>query len=326
MLLQQLVCLELDLSGRIDNTNELFNYFDIDIELHYYLRPDDQNFTANAENILAKRSGTTKYKMFSNLDWSVGFEHLFGFTQHCWLFHDLYAPNSHNYPALSIQDMLRIGDIWINVVPQFQYFIDAPIRAFSLRYICPLNQHYGSTHFTTYSGKRIPTFPDTPRQNDFKVEDIIQGLSNQCKYFGQTKHFYSIAQHSLLVASLLPQKLRPAALLYSAPIAYMGELPNNLKPKMHAHRRYENRLRSAIGHRFGVSPTLFDSALLKEAKSRVEATEQRDVLPNIIDTVNNFETVKPMQKFITYLSPEDARKSFHVELKKYLPSAFNYTR
>jgi hypothetical protein len=49
----------------------------------------------------------------------------------------------------------------------------------------------------TYTG----TFdPANPRAEDVRIEDIAHGLSNICRYGGQTSRFYSVAEHSVLVA------------------------------------------------------------------------------------------------------------------------------
>ena len=53
---------------------------------------------------------------------------------------------------------------------------------------------------TTYSGKHI--CPLNIQVQDIELEDIARGLSNTCRFGGQLRHFYSVAQHSVLCYEL----------------------------------------------------------------------------------------------------------------------------
>ena len=44
----------------------------------------------------------------------------------------------------------------------------------------------------------------TPEQCDFTVDDIAHGLSMVCRFAGQCRTFYSVAQHSYLISTLVP--------------------------------------------------------------------------------------------------------------------------
>lgn len=57
------------------------------------------------------------------------------------------------------------------------------------------------------------------------VEHIAYSLSNTCRFNGNTKFFYSNAQHSLLVSFLCKEKsLKLACLLHDAHEAYIGDI------------------------------------------------------------------------------------------------------
>ena len=67
----------------------------------------------------------------------------------------------------------------------------------------PLDQHStlnktSLTRFTTVSHASF-CLAD-PQPSMIRLMDIAVGLSNQCRYNGQIREFYSIAQHSVLVA------------------------------------------------------------------------------------------------------------------------------
>ena len=82
-------------------------------------------------------------------------------------------------------------------------------------------------YVSTYLGNRF--YPLEPRIDDVDIEDIAHGLAYQCRFNGQTNAFYSVAQHSLIVAALVPEELRFAALLHDAAEAYLGDMVKPLK-------------------------------------------------------------------------------------------------
>lgn len=94
----------------------------------------------------------------------------------------------------------------------------------------------------TYTGKKM--FPLAPKREDICIEDIAHALSMKCRFNGHCNLFYSIAQHSLIVASLVKPELRLAALLHDAAEAY---LPDFCRPiKGEAYFRL-NKPRTAYG-------------------------------------------------------------------------------
>ncbi|KKM17302.1 hypothetical protein LCGC14_1677190, partial [marine sediment metagenome] len=50
----------------------------------------------------------------------------------------------------------------------------------------------------TYTGRTLNIFTMGP--NDVHVMDIAHALSNMCRYNGQVSHFYSVAEHCVLMA------------------------------------------------------------------------------------------------------------------------------
>lgn len=81
--------------------------------------------------------------------------------------------------------------------------------------------------FTTVSGRRIDL--RRPDPNDIVIFDIATGLSNLSRFTGQVWPLYSVAQHSILVTSLVPQSLKRRALLHDASEAYLNDLSRHLK-------------------------------------------------------------------------------------------------
>lgn len=107
------------------------------------------------------------------------------------------------------------------------------------------------TWLGTNSGKRIDLF--NPDPNNFTLEDIAMGLSRVARFNGQTKVRYSVAEHSINVASLVPPKYRLQALLHDAAEAYICDVPSPLKKLLGpTYSSIEERIASAIGERFGI--------------------------------------------------------------------------
>jgi len=80
---------------------------------------------------------------------------------------------------------------------------------------------------STISGKIIDLRNPQPR--DISIRDIASGLSKICRFGGQCNQFYSVAQHSVLVAHLVRAEYKRYALLHDATKAYLGDVIKPLK-------------------------------------------------------------------------------------------------
>ena len=132
---------------------------------------------------------------------------------------------------------------------------------------------------TTFTGQRY--WPLDPRPEDVRLEDIAHALARLCHWNGHCREFISVAQHSVMVARMLPDRLRALGLLHDAHEAYVGDM---IRPVHHclspaaageftALKRLSDR---AIFDKFGIEPTLGDLEAVKEADNCVLATEARD--------------------------------------------------
>ena len=161
-------------------------------------------------------------------------------------------------------------------------------------------------YVSTHLGHRF--YPQAPRIEDVAIEDIAHGLAFQCRFNGQTQHFYSVAQHSLMVAALVPRRLALAALLHDAAEAYLGDMVKPLKGLFPEFTRIEAAVMAIIGARFGV--TGFDDRLIKRADLIALATEKRDLMPNSSEPWSPLEGVAPLPTRIEVLSPPLAKQQF----------------
>ena len=111
----------------------------------------------------------------------------------------------------------------------------------------------------TNTGKIIDLLEPNPDQ--FTIEDIANNLGKMCRFNGQLKTWFSVAEHCIKVAQMVPDKYKMQALLHDAAEAYLCDVPTPLKRLLgKSYTDIEERIAGAIGRRFGVElinlPTL----------------------------------------------------------------------
>lgn len=104
------------------------------------------------------------------------------------------------------------------------------------------------------------------------LREIAIGLGRQPRFCGQTREWYPVLSHSLVVAFLTPEEWRPQALLHDAHEAVLGDTVTTWKtPERHT---LENRLQARIYERLGLAyPTVAGTAAIKEADLQALAAE-----------------------------------------------------
>ncbi len=129
----------------------------------------------------------------------------------------------------------------------------------------------------TASGGRF--YPLDPKVEDVCIEDIAHALHLVCRFTGHVSKFYSVAQHSIIVASQVPEADRLWGLMHDASEAYIADIASPLKrtPEFAGYREIEARIMRVICRRFGMSEQ--EPASIREADLRVLATEKRDLMP-----------------------------------------------
>jgi hypothetical protein len=174
----------------------------------------------------------------------------------------------------------------------------------------PARQPDGSIH--TVSGRWID--PLAPDPASIEIEDVVQALANQCRFGGHCRAFYSVAQHSALVADVSEQRGGSAAealtaLMHDASEAYLVDLPHPLKhrsPLGAPYRLAEARLDEAIRARFDLSPP---GPELKEIDRAMLATE-RAAIASGGDPWPELEGHEPLDVEIEPWDPPRARREF----------------
>jgi len=128
------------------------------------------------------------------------------------------------------------------------------------------------------SGRRLDLLDPSPL--DIEISDIAHGLARVARWNGQTfgDHAFSVAQHSLLVESILAlqapdcgEQVRLAALLHDAPEYVIGDMISPFKAVVGGdYRAVEERLHRAIHLRFDL-PAVADEATRKAIKRADQA-------------------------------------------------------
>ena len=94
-----------------------------------------------------------------------------------------------------------------------------------------------------------------PGSFDYRVSDIASALSNLCRFTGHTSEFYSVAEHSVLVSTLVPQQHALEGLLHDAAEAFVGDMSNPLKQHFPEFKALEKKVDAAIREKFGLPAT-----------------------------------------------------------------------
>ena len=150
------------------------------------------------------------------------------------------------------------------------------------------------TWMQTFTGKAYVIHDPTPDQ--ICLEDIAHALSNQCRFAGHSKHFYSVAEHSVYVCNRVREvleigkainhaeldeedrKIIAVALLHDAAEAYLLDIPRPLKiePEMAFYRRIHDETLVIILEKFGLPTEKLD--IIKHVDNELLATEKEQIM------------------------------------------------
>lgn len=164
-------------------------------------------------------------------------------------------------------------------------------------------------------------WPLDPRAEEVDIRDIAHALSNVCRYAGHTTEFYSVAQHSVLVADLLAgvdgvlnmqdRATVLTGLLHDGAEAYIGDMTRPLKrcaPMGSMFCAIEETIYSVIAQKFGARDPL--PVIVKHADDVLLVTEVRDLHPRLNDQPWHAPPVKPLERRIQPWAPSYARDQF----------------
>lgn len=157
----------------------------------------------------------------------------------------------------------------------------------------------------TATGRKF--WPLDPRPEEVFIQDIAHSLSLQCRYAGHCLRFYSVAEHSVLIARKLRwdgAKLALWALLHDAAEAYTVDVPRPLKLHLVGYKEAEARVMAAICQRFGLPEGM--PPAVHDADNRIIGDE----LVNMVPMEWHARYDNPLGVTLKYWTPEQAKEEF----------------
>lgn len=157
----------------------------------------------------------------------------------------------------------------------------------------------------TYSGVKFN--PRQPHVSDVRIEDIAHSLANVCRFGGHVIHFYSVAQHSVLISYAVPRPWALQGLLHDSPEAYLGDVVKPLKVLLKDYKEMENGIWRKVAKKFHVPVKMHPSVGIEDA--RALATERRDLLDQG-PRWSMLNGIKPWKEEIVPWAPSVAKAMF----------------
>src|SRR5690242_9250814 len=170
-----------------------------------------------------------------------------------------------------------------------------------------------SGYIRTYTGLYIE--PLNPDPESIVIEDIAHALSNNCRFTGHVREFYSVGQHSVLASEVVLPKNALTALLHDASEAYLSDFARPIKQQPgfgETYREVEDLLMQAIAERFEIDWPVPEE--VHYADNLLLVTEARDLMHGTADWSPEYQAITPLPYRITSWEP---RKTEHRFLSRY---------
>lgn len=138
----------------------------------------------------------------------------------------------------------------------------------------------GYSTIQTFTGRFVN--PLRIYASDVEIVDIAHALGNVCRFQGHVRAFYSVAQHCVLTAALVPPEKALWALLHDSPEAYLCDLAGPIKRDTDLgvlFKRAELAAATAIESAFRLPPGAFEDEDVKRADWAILQVEGRQLMP-----------------------------------------------
>ena len=135
----------------------------------------------------------------------------------------------------------------------------------------------------TFSGLRF--YALDPRENEISIIDIAHSQSLMCRFNGQSKFFYSIASHSIVVKKLLeymnaPLIVQLQGLLHDASEAYICDIPTPIKGALTNYHDIEAKIMDVIFKKYNIPNRWNHNFLVKKCDYLSLLLEANILMPN----------------------------------------------
>ncbi len=135
-------------------------------------------------------------------------------------------------------------------------------------------------------------YPLDPRPEEIHIEDIAHALSLICRFNGHCDRFYSVAQHSVMIACMASPENALWGLLHDAAECYVADMPRPVKRCIPGYKEIEAGVELAVAQKFGLPEIM--PPQIKELDHAMLALEANTVLK-----------VSPKDWYLPFPPPED---------------------
>jgi 5'-deoxynucleotidase YfbR-like HD superfamily hydrolase len=177
----------------------------------------------------------------------------------------------------------------------------------------------------TFSGRGF--YPLEPDAKDVELVDVAHGLAMTCRYGGQCRMFYSVAEHCVLVSEIVEMHARNAgksehevrrlaqlALMHDSAEAYIGDMIRPLKhqPEMSEFRCAEARIEAEIADAFCLHWTPDAHDIVKRIDDRILVDEVTYLMarPEMYLTTPLLRDLSPLGVHFRCMPPAEAEGAF----------------
>ena len=159
----------------------------------------------------------------------------------------------------------------------------------------------------TFTGRAV--FPMDMRPEEIWIEDIAHALSMQCRYAGHCNKFESVAEHCVLLATVIP-KHKLEALMHDSPEAYLIDVPRPVKRHLNGYYDIEANLARTVATRFElIYPT---PDIVSEYDQRILLDERnQNMTKSPLPLGDGWpDWMEPLGVTLQYWEPEVAEQKF----------------
>lgn len=154
----------------------------------------------------------------------------------------------------------------------------------------------GDCHMETASGLYLDLA--APAAASIVLDDVAHGLAHVCRYAGQVKRFYSVAEHAYLVAQRLRAtghsvSLQLAGLHHDDAEAFVGDNTRPLKNRVPELKALEATVFAEVVAALALGSLSFDDPAVKAADNWALAAEAYQLLPSKGETWFSFGLYDP---------------------------------
>jgi hypothetical protein len=163
----------------------------------------------------------------------------------------------------------------------------------------------------TASGRQF--WPLDPQPGEVAIDDIAHALSLLCRFGGHCRRFYSVAEHSVLLARAAEPEHKRWALMHDSPEAYVMDLIRPLKRDIPGYKEHEARVLQAISVRFNLFFGIPAAVKLLDSRILMDERAQNMESPPVPWEIE----VEPLGVQLQFWTPEQAKREFLAAYAEY---------